>query len=185
METSKSMIHYEKINSMPRSLSNGKSVSMAGIAALGLLIGIVCATAAQATEFTIPRVEIHADQPVIIPLVIDKADALAGIKVVLSYDAKILKYTEARKTEATAGLMHIVNDKNPGRLIIVMAGAKGISGKDLTLMKVVFAAAKSPKTETRTELKVVELQLMNDQLKTIDAKISVQPVRILPAATAN
>ena len=34
--------------------------------------------------------------------------------------------------------MHIINDRTPGKLIIVMAGARGIQGKGMTILTLNF-----------------------------------------------
>jgi hypothetical protein len=76
--------------------------------------------------------------------------------------------------------MHIVNDKKPGRLVIVMAGAKGISGKDLVIMDLLFEAILSPEKKITTKFRILELQLMSETLKPIKANIKFQPITIVP-----
>ena len=73
-----------------------------------------------------------ASSEVIEELQIDKADKLAGMKFTIDYPARFLEYKTAQKASAFNSFMQVVNDKKPGRLILVMASATGISGENLT-----------------------------------------------------
>ena len=114
-----------------------------------------------------------------VPIMIDKVQGLAGLKLVISYDKDALKFKEGRKTQISQSLMHVVNDQKPGRIIVVMAGATGVSGRDVTLIDLVFTVAKPSKGSGGTRLEVPEVQLMSDQLKdipcTVRAKTFVVP----------
>jgi hypothetical protein len=135
---------------------------------------------ALATELYIPRVNAKPGKTIEIPIMIDKTDNLAGIKMVLKYDAKVLEYISGEKTKHTSPLMHVVNDKNPGVLVIVMAGAKGIAGKDMALFTLKFKAKAGLKTKTSAGIAIRELQLMSDQLKDIECKIKINDVVVSP-----
>ncbi len=111
---------------------------------------------------------------------IDKVDNLAGVKMVLNYDPEILLFKKGTKTSQTSALMHIVNDKKPGLLILVMAGATGIKGKDFPILKLTFEIKEGLKGNHTTEIKIKEVQLMSDQLKEIETKIISNPITILP-----
>ena len=111
---------------------------------------------------------------------IDRVDNLAGVKLVLNYDPKTLIFKKGTKTEQTDDLMHIVNDKKPGLLILVMAGAKGIKGKDFPILRLTFEIREGLKGNHTTEIKIKEVQLMNDQLKEIKVKTISNPILILP-----
>ena len=106
-----------------------------------------------------------------VAVVIDDVASLAGVKLVLTYDPNILVYTEGRKTAESQSMMHVVNDRTPGRLIIVMACARGISGRNLPIMNLAFAL-KNKKSDRRSiRIDLVEVQLMSDQLKDISCKL--------------
>jgi len=75
---------------------------------------------------------------------VDEARGLAGFKIALTYDANILEFKLAARTEATRSMMHVVNDREPGRLIVVMAAARGITGKDLPLVSLTFRVRENP-----------------------------------------
>ena len=138
------------------------------------------AVSAGATTLFIPSVTAKAGDSVQVPIRIDAVDNLAGIKLVIRYDTALFTYEKARKTDKTASLMHVVNDKNPGTLIIVMAGAKGIKGKDMTIMRLTFKVTRIPglKAKTKSKFEIPEVQMMNDQLKEIKCDVRVNPIII-------
>ncbi len=134
----------------------------------------------QAAEITVPYQKAKSGALLNVPIMIDKADNLAGVKLVINFDKEILKFKEGNTTPSTRSLMNVINDKVPGRLIVVMAGAKGISGKDLTLLVLTFEVKASTAGERSTRLDIVETQLMTDQLKEVKAVVNVKPFDIIP-----
>jgi hypothetical protein len=113
---------------------------------------------------------------------IDQVDNLAGVKLVMEYDAKLLTFEKGARTKHTDSLMHIINDKNPGKLIIVMAGAKGIKGKAFSILTLTFKIKKDLSEKLTTHLHITEVELLTDQLKRIECKIKVNPLTILPGS---
>ena len=105
----------------------------------------------------------NPDAPLKVALAIDNAQKIAGMKVKITYDSNLLKLKLADKAEATSSFLHVVNDKNPGRVIIVMASAKGISGSDLNLCTLEFEKANG-QDGIQTQISVTELQLMTENL---------------------
>ena len=141
---------------------------------------ILCLTSAvTATELYIPEIKAKPGDIVGIPVKIDLVDNLAGIKLVLKYDSDVLAFKNAKKTRETSPLMHIVNDKKPGTLVVVMAGAKGINGKDFSIVVLDFYVKKDLKDKKTGKIEIAEVQLMNDQLKDIKCDIKVSPLVIL------
>ena len=133
------------------------------------------------TELYIPEIKAQSGNTVEVPLMIDEIDNLAGIKIVMKYDAGLLTYKGAVKTEKTTSLMHIVNDKKPGILIIVMAGPRGIMGETFSILNLTFETAKGLKKAVKTSFKITEVQLMSDQLKDVKHTIKAHPLTIAPA----
>jgi hypothetical protein len=149
--------------------------------ALVLLVGCTLfIRPAQGVELTFPPVETEAGGVVEIPLMVDAVENLAGVKLSLTYDKQVLTFLKAEKTRATSSLMHIVNDKKPGALIIVMAGARGIKGKKVTLLHLFFKAKNPESLPHHTELAVKEIQLMSDQLKDLSTTTVIHPILIRP-----
>jgi hypothetical protein len=66
--------------------------------------------------------------------------------------------------------MHIINDRTPGKLIIVTAGARGIQGKGMTILTLNFTVV----------IEIPEVQLMGDDLKEIECKVKRGTLVILP-----
>ena len=133
-----------------------------------------------ATELFIPEINAQAGQRIEIPIMIDTVDKLAGIKIVLQYDSDLLKYIDAARTSHTASLIHIVNDKIPGRLIIVMAGAKGIKEGQFSIFTIFFDISASIDKKLMTKIQITKAELVSDQLKNIEYTVKTVPMGILP-----
>ena len=152
------------------------SSKIVGLLALSFLL--IAAHPAFGTELIIPALAAKSGNTITIPIRIDSVDNLAGIKLVIQYDKNLLTYKKADKTEHTSSLMHIVNDKNPGVLILVMAGPKGIKGKDFSIINLTFNVKSGLKSNHTTRLKITESQLMSDKLKDITHTIKAFPLTI-------
>ena len=142
---------------------------------------IAWGTPCWSTELYIPPLSAKSGQTVDIPLMVDEIDNLAGVKIVMTYDPKILFFQEGVKSKETNPLMHVVNDKKPGLLIVVMAGARGIKGKAFPLMTLTFRVKEDLKGNHTTQISITEVQLMSDELKDIPCKTVVHPLTILPS----
>ena len=138
------------------------------------------ATPSWGTELYIPPLTAKSGQTVDIPLMIDEIDNLAGVKIVMTYDPQILTFKEGVKSKQTNALMHVVNDKKPGLLIVVMAGARGIKGKAFSIMTLTFTVKEGLEGNHSTRISITEVQLMSDKLKDIPCKSVVHPLTILP-----
>ncbi len=126
-----------------------------------------------------PPVKIKFGELVKLPVMVDSVDNLAGVKIVMSYDPKVLVYKGSKKTKFTSSLMHIVNSKKPGTLIIVMASARGIKGKNFPLINLYFKTNASLTKNIVTEVKIRESQLMSDDLKNLNHTIKNNMVSII------
>jgi hypothetical protein len=144
------------------------------------LVLVFLASSAWSTDLYIPPVKGKSGESIDVPVMLDEVDNLAGVKLVLKYDPEILAFKKGAKTKHTDSLMHIVNDKKPGLLIVVMAGARGIKGKKFSVFTLTFEIKRGLKGNHTTEIKITEVQLMSDQLKDIKTKTTVHPITILP-----
>ena len=145
-----------------------------------LIVWFIWSPIAFGSEIYIPPLSAKSGTGLKVPIKIDKVDNLAGIKLVLTYDHKILTYKKASRTELTNSLMHIVNDKKPGILIVVMAGAKGIKGKDFSILSLNFEIKKELKSNHTTQISITECQMMSDKLKKVPCNFKTHPLVILP-----
>ena len=145
------------------------------------LIPIFWISLALGAELSIPPVNGKSGQPIDIPIMIDLAEDLAGVKLVITYDPELLTFKEGAKTKQTDSLMHIINDKKPGLLIVVMAGARGIKGKDFPLLNLTFVVKKGLKGNHAVQMKITEVQLMSDKLKDIQCTTKVGLLSISPS----
>lgn len=142
---------------------------------LFLFIGL---SSSYAAELYIPKLETGDASPqgadaslVVMPIMLDQARNLAGVKIVMTYNKDVLEYEKASKTKHTSSLMHIVNSKNPGRLIIVMAGAMGINGSDIPLLTLHFRLKSKTGVDVNSLVKIKMAELMDAKLKTIEVKL--------------
>ncbi|MDY6950593.1 MAG: cohesin domain-containing protein [Thermodesulfobacteriota bacterium] len=140
----------------------------------------VAAPPSWAVVVYLPEVEATSGESIDIPIMIDRVDNLAGVKLVIEYDHHLLSFQKGARTSHTDSLMHVINDKNPGRLIVVMAGAKGIKGKAFPLLTLTFHIKRDLKNKVSTQPAITEVQLMTDQLKEIKCDLKTNPVRISP-----
>ena len=145
---------------------------------LMIFLFLCAAHPAFGTELIIPALTAKPGNTITIPIRIDSVDNLAGIKLVIQYDKNLLTYKKADKTEHTSSLMHIVNDKNPGVLILVMAGPKGVKGKNFSIINLTFNVKSGLKGNHTTQLKITESQLMSDKLKNIQHAVRIHPMVI-------
>lgn len=144
----------------------------------GLMFFLFCSSSAIGTELYIPALTAKSGQTLEVPIRIDQVDNLAGIKIVMTYDPELLKFKKAAKTQNTSALMHIVNDKTPGLIIVVMAGARGIKGDDFAIMTLSFNIKQGLKGNHTTRIKITEAQLMSDDLKDIKFTTATEPLVI-------
>ncbi len=141
-------------------------------------------SSASATKVYIPQINAASGRPISIPVIIDKVDNLAGVRLVLEYNPKVLTYKKAGKSKKAASLMHIVNAKKPGKIIAVMAGARGIKGKKITIITFVFEIKNPLKNNPEPGLTLTDVQLMSDKLKKIKCSTTVAPLVITPVDPA-
>ena len=155
-----------------------------GFGAPGIFLGVALiifgAFPAWGTEFQIPAMKGRSGQDIQAPIIIDQVGNLAGVKLILHYDKELLTFKEGARSPGTQSLMHIINDKTPGKLIIVMAGARGVQGKDMTILTLTFAVKKGLTGNHTTVIEIPEVQLMGDDLKEIECKVKPGTLVIVP-----
>lgn len=151
----------------------------------------VCATAAVlwavsgardawAVEIYTPELKGTSGRTVTVPMMVDEVENLAGIKLVIRYDKDLLTYKTGTRTKESDSLIHIVNDQRPGILVLVMAGARGIKGKNITIFNFVFEVSAGLKEKKTTSLEITEVELMSDSLKKLEYKVRINPMRLEP-----
>jgi len=74
--------------------------------------------------------------------------------------------------------MYLENANTPGRLTVVMAGAVGISGREIPILTVIFIINKNINSLKRTTLTIRESQWMNDALEEIPHTTDSGPIII-------
>ncbi len=129
-------------------------------------------------EIYIPSVKHKAKGYIEIPIMIDQVNKLAGVRLIIRYDSKALTFKKGIKTKYSDPLIYVINSKIPGKLIIVMAGANGISGKKFPLIKLMFEI-KQIKKVSSPWIKIVSAELVSEQLQSINCKIPKLKKKIL------
>ena len=134
---------------------------------------MLCMSAATVfgAELNVPVVAGTQGEVVKLPVTVDKVEKLAGIKLAMVYDLNVLKFQKAEKTPYTANMLHVVNDRVPGKLIIVLAAAKGFDGEKAALVELTFELLKDVKKEDKIALQITGAELMNDKLKRIEVNL--------------
>ena len=145
-----------------------------------MLFCLVFVFPVQALEISIPPTAITAGETTKIHLNIDKASNLAGVRLILSYNSTELSYAGALITPQTAQMMYVVNERKPGELIIVMAGAQGVSGDNFSILDLSFKA-KQLKSKIMSQIVINDAQLMSGQFKDLPHTLKTYPVTIVPA----
>lgn len=125
---------------------------------------------AGAAEIAVGNAGGSAGERVNVPVTARGVENLAGVKLVMTYDADKLAFEQADKTPLTTSLMHIVNSKKAGRLIVVMAGARGVKADDGAILDMRFRISEGETDPGTTRIELTEVQVMSDQLKEIQAE---------------
>lgn len=98
-------------------------------------------------------------------LILENIEKLAGMKISLEYKEAQMKYTAATKSTNLNSFLHVVNDKTPGKLVVVMASAKGISASEQLILTLQFE--KNNKTSSHPAITIKHCELMSEDLKEI------------------
>jgi hypothetical protein len=149
-----------------------------------VIIALVCSPGAAIGDLSapvfMPDITVKIGQPVILPVNINKVEKLAGIKLVIGYDANFLGYVESKKTDVSKSFMHVVNDKKPGELIVVMASAKGLTAEKATILNIAFSLKNTIDKKVTSIIRVSEGELMDENLKKIEFNPFEAKVTIIP-----
>ena len=172
---------YKVIHTPHKAMYMKRHWSSSGILALILTaMCLFCVSPAEAVEVSIDGGAVAPGESFAATLTVDTVKELAGIKIVIDYNHHLLIYAGGAKTNHTGAMMHVVNDKKPGRLILVMASAQGISGDKIPLFTFTFTARKDLEKKQETSLNIAELQMMSEKLKNIDASQRTGSIVIMP-----
>jgi hypothetical protein len=134
-----------------------------------LLLALILAGTAAAAEIVVGQADGKPGESVTVPVYAKGVENLAGVKLVLTYDPDKLTFEQADKTPLTTSLMHIVNSKKAGRLIVVMAGARGVNAEDGTILDLRFRVPEGQTDSATAEIKLQQVEVMSDKLKEVAA----------------
>jgi hypothetical protein len=135
---------------------------------------------AHATELYIPPVEARPGEEFNALIMIDRVENLAAVKLVLRYDPLIITYLRGKRTRHTDNFMHLINDKRPGYLILVMAAARGIRKSDFSLAEFTFLVNKGINNLVKSRIWITDLELMSDSLEEISCESRDSELAVIP-----
>ncbi len=72
------------------------------------------------------------------------------------------------------------DDKKPGKLIIVMAGASGIPAENLSILTLEFQIKENIEKRYKSEFEITEVQITNDKLESLKCNYKSSSVIISP-----
>lgn len=136
-----------------------------------LLLAALWPRWAAGAELYLGAWQANTEQGVELPVMLDSVQDLAGVNVTLSYDPALLQYEKISASKTTATMLHVVNDKNPGQLVVVMAGPRGVSGEELNLFTLRFKANGVISGAKAAGVKITMAELMSEQLREIQCHI--------------
>ena len=145
-----------------------KSTLCLNLLRVGILLGMIWPGTGWAAKVLLLAVEAEPGKQIEVPVKLEGVQNLAGMKLVLTYDGEMLQFQKERKPVVAQSLMHIVNPKIQGKLIVVMAGAKGIQVKNGPIIYLIFKVSDKIGTRKKILIKIEEAQLMTDQLKNLN-----------------
>lgn len=119
-----------------------------------------------------------------IPVTVSNAEGLAGVELVLRYDKEFLDFIAARATSLTNGFI-LSSSVQPGRVVISMASATGLTDSKGTLLELKFRVRSTAALGATTEIFWDRLNLFDEQTKpmlyeTTDGLMKVSEVSVFP-----
>ncbi len=136
-----------------------------------ILLLLFC-NAANANDARLSFVVEDPANPLRLSLVIDRAEKIAGMKIVIAFDKESLALKQADKSKETSSFLHVVNDKVPGQIIFVMASARGISGENIPLCHFEFQILENAQQHD-SKISVTNIQIMTEDLTDIKGNFPV------------
>ena len=136
-----------------------------------ILLLLFC-NAANANDARLSFVVEDPANPLRLSLYIDRAEKIAGMKVVIAFDKESLALKQADKSKETSSFLHVVNDKVPGQIIFVMASARGISGENIPLCHFEFLKLENAQQHD-SKISVTNIQIMTEYLTDIKGNFPV------------
>ena len=121
------------------------------VVAIALLL---CLSTAQALVVKVPEVSASAGESVDVAVIVEGANELGSMDLVITFDPEIVEVMSVGKGELNRGLLS--SHTTDGKLAISLADSKGISG-DGEIAVITFKALK----EGTTELKIESVRAYN------------------------
>lgn len=150
------------------------------LCALALMLHLFTARNAACVELRIPDRQVRPGEAVVVPVMVDAVERLAGVKMVLLYDRRLLDFVSLERGPAAAAMLQVVNDRIPGKLIVVMACARGIQIRNQPLCTITFHPRNRGTAPEKTRLHLTRADLVREDLVPILATSRIGVVSFLP-----
>ena len=134
---------------------------------------VVLPVSAAAAELRIPDVQFGQRNILEVPVIVDRAERLSAVKMALWYDQDLFAFKKVIKAAEAKSLLHAVNHRTPGILVVAMAGARGVRAENLKVITLVFELKPHAADQTPIPFMVRESRLVDEELKNIDHSVSV------------
>ncbi len=125
----------------------------------------------EAATLSVPPTHGKPGETVSIPIEIREGKGLAGLKLILVYDKDVLSYKSYKVSPLLQDKQVLVNPKESGRIIFVMAGATGIQKEEGPLITLDFEIT-SPPTSNKGpySLELENVEMLDEKIKPIPFK---------------
>ena len=112
---------------------------------------------------TIPDATAAPGESFTIPLIVSKADSIAGVQFVLRFNSEILTAVGADLTDLTTGFT-LVDSASAGEIFVIFASATGISGGSGSLVNLRFRVNDTAFQGDTTTLALQEVKVRNAKI---------------------
>lgn len=155
----------------------GHRMRTAGCSLL-LLSSLLLVQLALATDLIVTSATATPGQQISLQVLLQPGSHVAGLKMTIGYDADVMTFVRADKLADANGMMYVVNDRQPGKLIVVMAGAKGVETPKVALLDLVFQIRQPIHNDMNTHVHLMDVEAKSDQLKSVPLQLRSGDVHI-------
>lgn len=147
------------------------------IISLSTILLFISIISAEAATLSIPKIQGKKGEMVSVPVEIKEAKGIAGLKFTFVYPKDILSYKNYKVSPLIKDKQVLLNSREPGQLILVMAGAEGIKEKEGILVTFDFDVIVSDVIASK-ESNIRPVVLGIEKVEILDEKIKPVPFTI-------
>lgn len=141
------------------------------VVSLSVTLALLSLYSAEAATLSIPKVKGKKGEVAPVQVEIRNAQGLAGLKLVLVYNKEVLAYKSYKVSPLLKDKPVVVNSREPGQLIFVMAGAEGIKEQEGTLVTFDFNVITAKVSKEPSVLELVKVEMLDEKIKPVSFTI--------------